>query len=243
MSIPRPTTITAPTTPPGAPHEPDHPSDPGIAMPDSHPYELWSGGFWAWQAPEYLLTTYIAWEISRIKYRPFYLTMEQHVGQALSEAGANEEIVEEAGKQKFDIMIWRGSHPYSPRGIIEVKKQVSTFAADATGQGGIKKDIDRIIASLNETNNLQFGMLAYFTSCKYGERPPMSAKKRIQTRVDKIASDAQSFVQETNAELKANMKFKRVPGRIRIMKDHTIKDGPNDHAWVAEVLRIWKPRN
>ena len=40
MSIPRPTTITAPTTPPGAPHEPDHPSDPGIAMPDSHPMWL-----------------------------------------------------------------------------------------------------------------------------------------------------------------------------------------------------------
>ena len=37
MSIPRPTTIAAPTTSPGAHHEPDQPSDPGITMPDSRP--------------------------------------------------------------------------------------------------------------------------------------------------------------------------------------------------------------
>lgn len=206
-------------------------------------YERWSGGYWAWQAPEYLLTTYIAQELSRIKNKPFYLTMEQHVGQALDEAGANEDIVAGAGKQKFDIMIWWGSDPFPPRGIIEVKKQVSNFAADATGQGGIEKDIDRIITSLNETDSLQFGILAYYTSCKYGERPPMTAKKRIQARVDRIASNARIFVRERNAELEISTRFKRARGRIRIMKDHTIEVGPNDHAWVAEVLRIWKPRN
>ena len=197
-------------------------------------YENWSDGCWAWQAPEYLLTTYIAQELSRIKDRPFSLTMEQHVGQALHEAGANEEVVSEAGKQKFDIMVWWGSSPYPPRGIIEVKKQVSSFSGDKRGQGGIRKDADRIIASLNATDRLQFGILAYYTSCTFGIRPRISAKNRIKRRVDAIANNAQIYVESRD------MKFDRLPGKIRIMKDRTVRDGPNDHAWVAEVLRIWR---
>ena len=197
-------------------------------------YEKWSGGFWAWQAPEYLLTTYIAQELYSIKDRPFYLTLEQHVGQALGEAGANEAVVAEAGKQKFDIMVWWGSSPHPPRGIIEVKKQISSFAGDKRGQGGIRKDADRIIASLNATDHLQFGILAYYTSCTFGSRPRMSAKKRIQIRVNGIAFDAKQFIQDRN------MKFERMVGPIRTISDPTVRVGPNDHAWVAEVLRIWK---
>ena len=196
-------------------------------------YEKWSGGLWAWNAPEYLLTTYIAQQISRIKGKPFFLTLEQHVGEALRGAGASEDAIVKAGKQKFDIVVWWGSD--APRGIIEVKKQVNSFRGGSTGYRGVKRDVDRIIESLKATSSLQFGLIAYYTSCKFGERPPKRAEVIARDRVEKISSEAQTFVQ------KRNMKFKRIAGKINIYKDVTVRDGPNDHAWVAEVLMIWKP--
>ena len=196
-------------------------------------YEKWSGGLWAWKAPEYLLTTYIAREIAKIKDKSFYLTLEQHVGQALADAGVREAAVEQAGKQKFDIFVWYGSD--TPRGIIEVKKQVNSFGGGSTGYRGVKKDIGRIIESLKAADSLQFGLIAYYTSCKFSERPPKTAEEFIADRVKGIGSDAQEFVQMKN------MKFRRISGKINKFKDKTVTDGPNDHAWVAEVLMIWKP--
>lgn len=196
-------------------------------------YEEWSGGLWARNAPEYLLTTFIAQEISKIKGKPFYLTMEQHVGKALAEAGTRKDAVKKAGKQKFDILVWWGGD--KPRGIIEVKKQVTSFGGGAAGDGGIRKDIERIIRSLKATDSLQFGFVAYYTSCKFGERPRKTAEKRIKDRVEKISVEAKEFVK------KKNMKFRRIPGKIRKYRDDTVRDGPNDHAWVAEVLMIRKP--
>ena len=35
------------------------------------------------------------------------------------------------------------------------------------------------------------------------------------------------------------MKFKRIAGKVNKYTDDTVKNGPNDHAWVAEVLMIW----
>ena len=195
-------------------------------------YDKWSGGLWARYAPEYLLTTYIAKEISNIKNKPFYLTLEQHVGEALEEAGASKNTVKNFGKQKFDIMVWWASD--APRGIVEVKKQVTSFSGGATGYGGIKKDVERIIKSLKATSDLQFGLIAYYTSCKYGERPSKTAEERIRDRVEEIGFEARDFVKAKN------MKFKRFSGKIIIFKDSTVKDGPNDHAWVAEVLMISK---
>ena len=194
-------------------------------------YEKWSGGLWAWSAPEYLLTTYIAQEISKIKKRNFYLTLEQHVGEALEAAGASENDVKSVGRQKFDIMVWWGGD--APRGIIEVKKQVNSFGGGATGYGGIKKDVERIIVSLEATSRIQFGLIAYYTSCKYGVRPPKTAKERITDRAQNISSEARKFVQERDR------KFKRIDGKIIEFKDETVKEGPNGHAWVAEVLMIW----
>ena len=176
-----------------------------------------SGGLWAWNAPEYMLTTYIAQEISKIKDKPFYLTLEQHVGEALRAAGASDDAVEEAGKQKFDIFVWWGGD--EPRGIIEVKKQVNSFSGGTTGYRGIKKDVERIISSLKATNSLQFGLIAYYTSCKFGERPPRKSEELIRERVENISSEARKFVEESN------MRFKRIAGKINKYKDNTVKDG------------------
>ena len=195
-------------------------------------YEEWSGGLWAWSAPEYLLTTCIAREISKIKDKTFYLTLEQHVGEALEEAGASEDDVKSSGRQKFDIIVWWGGD--APRGIIEVKKRVISFGGGKTGYGGIKRDVERIIVSLEATSRLQFGLIAYYTSCKYGERPSRTAEERIRDRAQTISSEARTFVQERN------MNFKRIDGKLIKFKDETVKDGPNDHAWVAEALMIWR---
>ena len=196
-------------------------------------YEQWSGGLWAWSAPEYLLTTYIAQEISRIKDKPFYLTLEQHVGEALEAAGASKAAVKNAGRQKFDIFVWWAND--APRGIIEVKKQVTSFRGGSTGYGGIEKDIKGIIKSLKSMDSLQFGLVAYYTSCKFGQRPSQKAVARIEDRVNEIKSESCKFVR------KKNMKFRRIAGKIKRIKDDTVSDGPNDHAWVADVLMIWKP--
>ena len=199
-------------------------------------YEEWSGGLWAWNAPEYLLTVYIAQEISRIEVKPFYLTLEQHVGQALREAGASEDAVKSAGKQKYDIFVWWGGD--IPRGIIEVKKQVNSFSGGSTGYRGVKKDVYRIIESLKATSSLRFGLIAYYTSCKFGEKPPRKAEALIRERVEKISSDAQKFVQDKKCK---NLAFRRIAGKVNKYEDNTVGDSPNDHAWVAEVLVIWKP--
>ena len=51
-------------------------------------YESWTGGDWLWQAPDYLLTTYIAREIAeRRKDRTFYIALESNVGVSIDDAG------------------------------------------------------------------------------------------------------------------------------------------------------------
>ena len=45
-------------------------------------YEAWSGGSWLWEAPEYMLTVYIAKELWTIPGSK-YLTLESHVRRTL----------------------------------------------------------------------------------------------------------------------------------------------------------------
>ena len=58
----------------------------GISKAQKH-YETWTGGYWLWEAPEYVVTTYIARHISKINDRPFYLTLENNVRNAIDAAG------------------------------------------------------------------------------------------------------------------------------------------------------------
>lgn len=57
----------------------------------------------------------------------------------------------------------------------------------------------------------------------------------MKKRVLEVSVKAQEFVQ------KEGMNFRRIAGKIKKFKDDTVRDGPNDHAWVAEVLMIWEP--
>lgn len=50
-------------------------------------YETWTGGSWLWEAPEYLVTSYIAREIATVEGYTYYLTLESGVKDALDFAG------------------------------------------------------------------------------------------------------------------------------------------------------------
>ena len=178
-------------------------------------YEDWTGGYWLWEAPEYMVTTYIARQISAISDKTFYLTLENNVRDGIRDAGGAGGRPRKALRfsGKFDILLWWANG--TPRAIIEVKNQVPGFSK-------IKHDVSRISAALrSHQNTIRCGFIAYYTSLTDDEHNP--AKNRVETRVDGVASDVKEFAKANN------MKFKRYPGKVVI---------DEDSAWTAEVLKI-----
>lgn len=177
-------------------------------------YEDWTGGYWLWEAPEYMVTTYIARQISTISDKTFYLTLENKVRDGMREAGgaSGRPRKDLRFNGKFDILLWWANG--TPRAIIEVKNQV-------TGYSKIKYDVSRISAALSQQNTIRCGFIAYYTSLADTEHK--LAKNRVETRVDGVASDVKKFAKANN------LKFKRYPGKV-------VKD--EDSAWTAEVLKI-----
>ncbi len=143
-------------------------------------YEKWSGGFWLWQAPEYLISTSVAkciFELDGAKY----ITLENGSTAALQDAGAKgkgrlPKAIREKGK--VDILLWWGND--TPRAIIELKNQIySTFQ--------YRKDIERIGKFLKMNNNissLQFGAFAFYESASTGLRK--TAKEKVSDRINNI---------------------------------------------------------
>lgn len=187
----------------------------GIALAQKD-YESWTDGDWLWNAPEYMLSTYIAQKISRIQGAK-YVTLEESAKSALKDAGS-------IGRGKlhsklrvngrFDILLWWGS--YSPRAVIEVKNQISRVDA-------IKEDLHRVAQVLKRKNaesSFQFGLVAYFTSCS--DNKEFSAKERIARRIENIYYDTKEL-------LGNNFNVSSYNKRIKV---------DEDSAWVASVLLI-----
>ena len=177
-------------------------------------YEDWTGGYWLWEAPEYMVTTYIARQISTISDKAFYLTLENNVRDGIRDAGGASGRPRKALRfnGKFDILLWWANG--TPRAIIEVKNQVTGFSK-------IKDDVSRISAALKRQNTIRCGFIAYYTSLADGEHKP--AKNRVETRVDGVEAAVKKFASDNN------LKFKRYPGKV-------VKD--EDSAWTVEVLKI-----
>ena len=186
-------------------------------------YEIWSGGLWLWEAPEYLAGTYLAQEIARVagKDGPWYLTMEHSTKQAIEDAGA-------AGsgklhrkirpKGRFDLLLWWGSE--TPRAPIEIKCQVTEFEK-------IRADIERlekVIHRKESESSFQFGMSVFYTSAK--DRTGKAAKEKTERRIAQIISAARSHI-GADTEL--------------VVKKSAIKM-VDDSAWsvVALVLKLLK---
>ena len=179
-------------------------------------YEYWSGGYWLWEAPEYMLTTYIAREICTI-HGAYYLTLESNVRGIVEDAGGIgrgrlHEDVRLGGRS--DITLWWGGG--TPRAAVEVKNQVSNAAK-------IRDDIIRIKTLLrNEENTFQCGLVAFYTSRRDRGGDGERARATIKERLANIKSETQDILGEEHH-------LRRHDSRIRV-------DG--DSAWVASVLLI-----
>lgn len=181
-------------------------------------YEAWSGGSWLWEAPEYMLTMYIAKELGTMPGSK-YLTLESNVRRVLEDAGGMgrgkiSEAIRPGGRS--DIVLWWSSND-KPRAVIEVKNQIFDTATE------IKQDIKRICTMLRKRDNsFQCGLVAFYTSRRDKEGDGKGAKSTIKDRLENIEYEARNILGD-------RYRLSRHDSRIRV-------DG--DSAWVASVLQI-----
>lgn len=121
-------------------------------------YQEWSGGWWLWNAPEYLLTTYAAKSIASLS-GPKFVTLEHSVAETVDAAGARRrgrlpEKMRSNGRA--DITVWWGND--TPRAVIEVKNRVHEI-------GRCIEDLDRLtkIQKRSDGSSLQFGLFSFYT--------------------------------------------------------------------------------
>jgi hypothetical protein len=143
-------------------------------------YEAWSGGWWLWAAPEYLITVNVAENIAKLAGSK-YITLEESSRDAIEDAGAKgrgrlPRTIREHGR--VDIVLWWASE--TPRAIIEIKNQIYTNAQYI-------KDVERIKEFLkrnSQSSTLQFGLLAFYDSAD--EDIHKNADEKITAHVERI---------------------------------------------------------
>jgi len=179
-------------------------------------YEKWSGGYWLWQAPEYLISSSVAKSIAGLEGAK-YITLEHGATSTLEDAGAKGKgrlpgNIREKGK--VDILFWWGDG--SPRAVIEIKNQI--YSKDQ-----YEKDIKRIGAFLSknkEQSSLQFGIFAFYESAEDG--PIKSSREKVTDRVNKIYKNCREIL---DGGYEVSLKMTDI---------HTI----DDSSWVAACLLI-----
>jgi len=117
-------------------------------------HESWTGGEWLNAGPEYLLTTYVAESIGKLKGNQ-YVSLEYSVKTAIAEAGARRRgKLREAMRPngRADLLVWDDT---APRGVIEIKKRNFGF-------GQLKKDVERIESMLERQSSLEFGAIGLY---------------------------------------------------------------------------------
>ncbi len=143
-------------------------------------YEEWSGGYWLWEGPEYLITISVAENIANLGVSK-YLTLEHSSAQTIEDAGARGKGrlprgIREHGK--VDILVWWATD--TPRAIIEIKNQIYS-------KEQYNKDIRRIKEFLNRNailSTIQFGLFAFYDSAYDGVLK--TAEEKIQNKIEKI---------------------------------------------------------
>ena len=189
----------------------------GVIKAQKH-YEYWSGGCWLWEAPEYLVTTYIARQISRIEDADYYVTVEHKVRDAIEDAGGlgrgrPPHALRLDGR--FDILLWNGEKPSA---VTEVKNQVFSSSQ-------LRSDVARICAVLDprRAEGIQGGLLAFYTS-KYLNGDENGVKRFVADRLDRIEAETRQFVEET--------------GRTWVVGKRSKVKRVEDSAWAAAVFHI-----
>lgn len=183
-------------------------------------YEAWST-LWLWEAPEYMITTYIAKEIA--PHSP-YVTLEQNAGESAEAGGGvgkgnvGERMRRKLQRGRFDITVWNRND--TPSVIIEVKNQPKWFSQ-------ISGDVDNICRVLKGKNNsFQYGLIAYYLGLV--ETDAESAEERTSRIVEEIRGDADAHI-------------KRKRGlTLRQHLSHPKPQVVEDSAWIGVVLQISK---
>lgn len=178
-------------------------------------YEAWSRGLGLREAPEYMLTTYIAREICTIE-GSYYLTLESNVKETVKEAGgyAKGRPPQDARRGgRSDITLWWSQG--NPRAVIEVKNQTSSTEK-------IRKDIIRIKDMIKKDNSFQCGLIAFYTSREKKRGDSGGARAKIEEWLENIECGTRDILGE---------------GCRLSRHDIPIKGGDDD-AWVASVLHI-----
>ena len=184
-------------------------------------YEAWSD-LWLWQAPEYMITTYIAKEIAPDSP---YVTLEQNAGESTEAGGGvgkgkvSDPTRRKLERGRFDIAVWKRDD--TPIVIIEVKKQPKRF-------NRISGDVDNICRVLKGKNNsLQYGLIAYYLGLER-KTDAESAEERTSRIVEEIRGDADAHI-KTKKGL-----------TLRQHLSHPKPQVVEDSAWIGVVLQISK---
>lgn len=151
-------------------------------------YENWSGGYWLWEGPEYLITINVAENIAKLAGTK-YLTLEHSATHTIEDAGARGKgrlprDIREQGK--VDILLWWASD--LPRAIIEIKNQI--YSKDQ-----YFKDIRRIKEFLKRNSTLssiQFGLFAFYDSAFDGARK--TAAEKIQDKIETVKENIREIL-------------------------------------------------
>ena len=179
-------------------------------------YERWSGGYWLWQAPEYLAVVYVAKRIAKLRGSKF-VTLEESAKNAISEAGAKGRGKLPRDIRAFgriDIVLWWATG--LPRAIIEIKNQLGTRAHYEADIKRIKQFLQR----RSQDSSLQFGLFAFYHSA-YGSRDK-TASEKVQSKMNRVVEDVNTILGE---------KFQI------IVKTSNIQISGSD-AWIAVCILI-----
>lgn len=157
----------------------------GIAK-SQEEYSTWSGGYWLYEAPEYVTTTNIAREIwsSRNPRHHYLLTLEENVKNVCEQADG------ETGK--VDMALWDPESARTPEGcraIIEVKRQISRLE-DPRATNDARHDIERICALLQRNRSLRFGAMTFCMAHSDENNDDERMKQVLCKRVIRMECDA-----------------------------------------------------
>ena len=179
-------------------------------------YEIWSGGSWLWEAPEYFITFNVANKISDLVGSK-YITLENNTKSTISVAGClgkgrlSRDLRE---RGRVDILLWWGNN--KPRAVIELKNFIYV-------KNQYEKDIKRIKELLkrnSSASSLQFGILGFCDSADNGSQK--SAKEKINDKIKIIKNNVINILGEN---FQTSVKSTRI---------HEIEDS----AWCASCIFI-----
>ena len=146
-------------------------------------YNLMSGGWPLYYAPEYYATARIAEAIAKDGKR--YAALEVSPNDAFTHKKRNHDGNGSIPKQgRFDIALWGPGATY-PVGIVEVK--LGTFFTF----GSVAGDVVRACDALNQARNLKWAMCVLYFACFDGVSKP--ASERVTDRTGTIIERAKAY--------------------------------------------------